>query len=62
MMNNIPMPELSPNFTLEDIRKIREWNYERRKGMTHQEIADDINKGAAEFIEYMKTRAPARSQ
>jgi hypothetical protein len=26
-MNNIPMPKISPDFTIEDIHKIREWNY-----------------------------------
>ena len=24
-MNNLPKPEISPNFTIEDIHKIREW-------------------------------------
>ena len=48
-MNNIPKPEISPDFTIEDIHKIREWNYERRKGMSRQEVIDDINKGAREF-------------
>jgi len=46
---NITMPEISPDFTIEDIRKIREWNYERRKGMTPKEISDDTNEGAARF-------------
>ncbi|MCL2140502.1 MAG: hypothetical protein FWH42_02310 [Dehalococcoidia bacterium] len=46
---NIPMPEISPGFTIEDIHKIREWNYERRKGMTPKEICDDTNEGAARF-------------
>ena len=48
-MNNIPKPEISPEFTIEYIHKIREWNYERRKGMSRQEVIDDINKGAREF-------------
>jgi len=58
MVNNIPMPELSPNFTIEDIHKLREWNYERCKGMTLKEISDLSNKEAAEFMEYMKARTP----
>jgi hypothetical protein len=33
-MTDIPEPEISPAFTIEDIHKIREWNYERQKGMT----------------------------
>ena len=62
-MNNIPVPEISPNFTIEDIHKIRKWHYEKHKGMTNKEIADDINNGAAEFEAYLKAhtheKAPA---
>ena len=43
-------PEISPSFTIEDIRKIRDWNSERYADMTRQEIADDINSGAREFV------------
>jgi len=46
---DIPMPKISPNFTIEDIHKIREWNYERRKGMTPDEICEDTRRGAAEL-------------
>ena len=49
MMNSIPMPDISPDFTIEDIHKIRKWNYERRKGMSPQEVIDDIKTGAREF-------------
>ena len=49
MMTNIPKPDISPAFTIDDIHKIREWNYERRKGMSKQEMMDDINNGAREF-------------
>ena len=47
--NNIPKPEISPNFTIEDIHKIREWNYERQKGMAPEEVWEDIRKGAESF-------------
>ena len=50
-MNNIPKPEIIPNFTIEDIHKIRAWHYEREKGMTPQEICEDIRKGAKRFLE-----------
>jgi len=43
---NIPMPEISPNFTVEDIHKIREWNYERRKNMTTEERCADIHRSS----------------
>ena len=49
MKTDVPKPDISPNFTIEDIHKIREWQHKRRKGMTSVEICDDINKGAAEF-------------
>ena len=45
----IPAPVISTAFVTEDIHKIREWNYERRKGMTAQEICDDTHKGAEMF-------------
>ena len=48
-MNNIQKPDVSPNFTVEDIHKIREWHYECRKGMSPQEVADHINRRGAEF-------------
>ena len=49
-MSNIPMPTISAAFAIEDIHKIREWNYEKRKGMTAQEICDDTRKGAERFL------------
>jgi len=39
---------ISENFTIEDIHKVREWNYERRKNMTFEEKKADIKKGADE--------------
>jgi hypothetical protein len=37
MIHDIPKPKISPNFTIEDIHKIREWNYERLKDATPEE-------------------------
>ena len=37
MISDIPKPKLSPNFTIDDIHKIREWNYERLKNSTFEE-------------------------
>ena len=36
--NDITKPKLSPNFTVDDIHKIREWNYERMKEASRSEI------------------------
>ncbi|GHU89673.1 hypothetical protein FACS189476_08930 [Spirochaetia bacterium] len=44
--HDIPKPKLSPNFTLDDIHKIREWNYERLKDATVDEQLADIHKRA----------------
>ena len=35
--------EISPDFTIEDIHRIREKNYEITKGMTEQERRDYYN-------------------
>ena len=63
MMNSIPKLEISPDFTIEDIHKIREWNHERRKGMSRQEVIDDINTGAREFEALIETarRSPSNA-
>ena len=53
-MNETPKPEISPAFTVEDIHKIREWHYEKRKGMTPQEICEDERKGAERFLARME--------
>jgi hypothetical protein len=49
MTNNILKPEISPNFTIDDIHKIREWHYESRKGMSRQEVIDHINRRGDEL-------------
>ena len=41
-----PKLEISPDFTLEDSRKIRDYNYEITKNMTSKEMIDYYNKGA----------------
>jgi hypothetical protein len=46
VIHDIPKPDISPAFTVDDIHKIREWNYERRKDATVEERLADINKGA----------------
>jgi len=56
-MSDIPKPEISPAFTLEDIRKIRDWNYERRKVMTPQEFRECRRKNAERFL--ARLAAPA---
>jgi hypothetical protein len=51
------MPTISSAFVIEDIHKIREWNYEKRKGMTPQEICEDTRKGADRFLTLLSSPA-----
>ena len=56
MIHDVPKPKISPNFTIEDIHKIREWNYERRKSMTPEEICEDTRKGAERFLALLASK------
>jgi hypothetical protein len=51
---DIPEPVLSPNFTIEDIHKVRRWNYERLKDATVEEQIEDIRSQAAPGIAYIE--------
>jgi hypothetical protein len=46
MIHDIQKPQISSQFTIEDIHKIREWNYERLKDATIQERIDEIRRQA----------------
>ncbi|MDR2590758.1 MAG: hypothetical protein LBC71_07225 [Oscillospiraceae bacterium] len=37
MIHNIPEPDISPDFTIDDIHKIREYHYEMLKDATSEE-------------------------
>jgi hypothetical protein len=51
MRRNIPEPEISTNFTIADIHKIRRWNYECQKDMTSAErVADTAYRGEEALI------------
>jgi len=43
---NIPKPKISPDFTIEDIHKIREWHYEMLKDATVEEQTAFYHEGA----------------
>ncbi|MDR2180120.1 MAG: hypothetical protein LBP21_07405 [Synergistaceae bacterium] len=43
MIHDVPKPELSPNFTIDDIHKIREWHYEMLKDATVDERIEFYN-------------------
>ena len=46
MIHDIPKPKITPAFTIEDIHKIREWDYERLKDATPEERHADTEKRA----------------
>ena len=53
MRRNIPEPVISPNFTIEDIRKIREWNSECQRDMTPAErVADTARRSEETLIRF----------
>ena len=54
MIYDIPQPEISPDFTIDDIHKIREWNYERMRDATVEERLSEINKGAEEGLKQIE--------
>ena len=53
-MNNIPMPEISLAFKIEDIHKIREWNYEMTKNMTWEEVSAYYKSGSERFKQELR--------
>ena len=49
-----PKLEISPDFTLEDIRKIRDYDYEMTKNMNNEEMIAYYNKGADKLRKELK--------
>ena len=48
MIRSIPKPEISPDFTIDDIHRIREWHYEMLKDATLTERKEFYSQGAAD--------------
>lgn len=48
--------DISPDFTVEDIHKIREYHYELTKDMTTQEKINFYNEGGRAFLAEMEKR------
>jgi hypothetical protein len=61
MIHNVPEPDISDDFTIEDIHKIREWNYERLKDATREERTADIRERAAEGFAKIEAIRAARN-
>ena len=52
--------EISPDFTIEDIHKIREYNYEMTKNMTRQEKMDYYNERGRKVQRILEERKESR--
>jgi len=50
MIKNIPKPVLSPNFTIDDIHRIREWHYEQLKEATIEERMTFYREGSKDVL------------
>ncbi len=53
---SVAKPVMSNNFTIDDIHKIREWNYEITKGLTKSEKSDFYAKRSEEALKFYNKR------
>ena len=58
----IKKPDISPDFTIEDIHKIREWYYEMYKEMGEKKYMEYVSKRARGLHELIQERREARKQ
>ena len=58
----IAKPVISPDFTIEDIHKLREYNYFLRKDMSPQERQDYYNKRRMEVHRQIQERKLQKTQ
>jgi precorrin-2 methylase len=61
MIHDIPKPDISPNFTIDDIHKIREWHYEMLKDATPEERMNFYNNKAARVEAEIKAARKAKA-
>jgi len=60
-MNKImDKPKISKNFTVEDIRKIRDYNGERLVGWLADEIIRDTQNNVKELRKYLEQKKPQK--
>jgi hypothetical protein len=60
MIHDIVKPEISPDFTIDDIRKIKEWHYDMLKDATVGEQIEFYRRGSAEFKANLEKRRAIR--
>jgi len=61
MINNIPKPVLSPDFTIDDIHKIREWHYEQLKDASVEEKMMFYHEGSKDVLRMIEEQRKANS-
>jgi hypothetical protein len=61
MIHDVPAPEISEKFTIDDIHKIREWHYEVLKDATKEEQKEFYRREAAPLLAELEV-AKARRQ
>jgi hypothetical protein len=59
MIHNVPKPKISPDFTIDDIHKIREWHYECLKDATLEERKEYYHKGSESILRELGLLAKA---
>ncbi|MDR1579883.1 MAG: hypothetical protein LBS35_05960 [Synergistaceae bacterium] len=62
MIHDVPKPEISPAFTVDDIHKIREWHYERLKDASINERLADIKRRDAKAQAHIESIRAARKE
>jgi hypothetical protein len=63
MIHDVPKPEISPAFTIDDIHKIREWHYEILKDATNEEQINFYRKASADgFAQIEAIRATRKEK
>jgi hypothetical protein len=62
MIKNIPKPVLSPNFTIDDIHKIREWHYEQLKDASIEERIAFYRKGSEDVLRMIEEHRTVLTQ
>lgn len=55
-------PVLSPNFTIEDIHKLREYNYHQTKNLNSQERIDYYNNRGLEIHRIIQERKSKKNK
>jgi hypothetical protein len=62
VIHDIPKPKISPNFTIDDIHKIREWHNERLKDATIEERLADIKRRDAKAQAHIEEIRRAKAE